>query len=147
MLTDREKLFKLQTIITLVAVVIIAFAIPDYKPPKNWLKVLIAPFGSVSLVLFSLFVFNQIIKNFHSDPYNVNNILRSIFILCGTIVAICYFIQLVTVHTTLDQAIFYYSVLIGLLVFLYLRIGNIWSMTIITGIVEGAIMYRIFFNQ
>ncbi len=144
MLTDRRSLFQLQTIIAFIAVILVIFIV--YTPPESWLKVVIAPFGAISLVLFSLFSFNKEIEDFNSEPYATFNIIASIIILFSVLVGMHFLISVLDENRTLDKVIFYSSIFIGFLAFLYLRIGNLWSMAIITGIAEGVIVHTIFFH-
>ncbi|KOR33072.1 hypothetical protein TI05_03360 [Achromatium sp. WMS3] len=144
-LADRESLFRLQTVVALAAIILMLFIV--YVPPTSMLKVVIAPFGSISLVLFALFIMNRIIKAFHAAPYKIIEILSSILILGIVIIGMHYCIGLLSGNGSLDKVMFFSSLFIGLIIFLYLRIGNIWSMAIITGIAEGVIVHTIFLHK
>ncbi|KOR29560.1 hypothetical protein TI04_08305, partial [Achromatium sp. WMS2] len=47
----------------------------------------------------------------------------------------------------LDKAVFFNSMLLGAIIFMFLRIRNIWTMAMITGIAEGVIFYSVFFSN
>lgn len=144
-LTDRESLFRLQTFVALASVILMLFIV--YVPPKSMLKVVIAPFGSVSLVLFALFIMNRVIKSFHSSPYKITETIGSTILLIAVVAGMHYCIALLSGNGSLDKVMFFSSLFIGLIVFLYLRIGNIWSMAVITGIAEGVIIHTIFLHE
>ena len=64
MFTNRTFLFYLQSLIAILAMMIIGFIlVPDLteQMSDHVLKVTIAPFPALSLLIFLLFVFNQII--------------------------------------------------------------------------------------
>lgn len=143
MLTDRKLLFKAQMVVSLVSVILMVFLIK--APLENLLKTAIAPFASISLILYLLFLINKVYENFHDNPYSIKEIATSILIVGLAIVAMFFIIAFLKQNNTLDKVLFYVSVFISIIIFLYLRIGNLWSMSVITGISEGIIAYVVFF--
>ncbi len=142
MLTDRAVLFRGQMIAGLFAFALMMFEL--YMPVRNVLKLVIAPFGAISLILFLLFVFNQVIRDFHNNPYTQPEIVKSLLLLTAAAVGICVLVPLLKVNTGFDKTLFFVSLLMGVFVFLYLRVGNLWSMAVVTGTIEGIIIYLVF---
>jgi hypothetical protein len=148
MFTNRTFLFYLQSLIAIFSMAIIGLIlVPDFgeQVSAHLLKVTIAPFPSISLLIFLLFVFNKIIRDLDDKVYSLREILIgsivvfliSVLIFVGTDLALS-FMQ------SIDKKIFLFSFFLGLIVFCLFRISNLYTMAIITGMSEGIILYIIF---
>lgn len=142
MLTNREQLFWIQSTIAFTSII---FMIAIVRPPvENLLKLVVSPFAAISFILFLLFIINKVIKSFDDAPYPLYKIIASFALASVAGFAIYQFIQLLHTAATLDRVVFYASLLIGSLAFLALRVGNLWSMAVMTGIAQGVLIYIIF---
>lgn len=148
MLTNRTLLFYLQSLITVLSMVIIGLIlVPDLteQVSAHLLKVTIAPFPTLSLLIFLLFVFNKIIRDLDDKTYSIREILVG-FIMMLTISALIFIgTELALgVMQGIDKQIFLLSIFLGLIIFSLLRVSNLYTMAIITGMSEGVILYIIF---
>ncbi len=151
MLTNRSFLFYLQSLIAIISIAIIGLIlVPDLteQVSANLLKVTIAPFPSISLLIFLLFVFNKIIRDLDDKIYSFFQILIGslIIILISTLIFIgtgdaLSFMQ------SVDKKVFLFSIFFGLIIFFLFRISNLYTMAIITSMSEGIILYIIFRYQ
>jgi hypothetical protein len=149
MLTNRSLLFHLQSLIGIFAIAIIGLIlIPNFaeQVSQHLLKVTIAPFPSISLLIFMLFVFNQIIRELDDKIYS----LREIAVGSAIVIFVTVLIFVVTglglsFMQSVDKKIFLFSFFLGLIIFCIFRISNIYTMAIITGLSEGVILYIIFY--
>lgn len=148
MFSNRTVLFYLQSIIAIFSMAIIGLIlVPDLgeQVSAHMLKVTIAPFPSISLLIFLLFIFNKIIRDLDDKIYSWRYILISfvvvflvsVLIFIGTNLALS-FMQ------SIDKKVFLFSIFLGIIVFCLFRISNLYTMAIITGISEGIILYIIF---
>jgi hypothetical protein len=148
MLTNRTLLFYLQSLITIISMVIIGLIlVPDLSEQvsDNLLKVTIAPFPSISLLIFLLFVFNKIIRDLDDKVYSLSEIvigsavviIISALIFLGTGSALA-------ILQSIDKKIFLFSIFLGLIIFSLFRVSNLYTMALITGLSEGIILYIIF---
>lgn len=148
MFTNRTFLFYLQSLIAIVAMMIIGMIlIPNLSEEvsANLLKVTIAPFPAISLLIFLLFTFNKIIRELDDKTYNFKEIMIgslvmlmvSVFIFWGTD-SVLFLLE------SIDKKVFLFAILLGLIGFCLLRISNLYTMAIITGMSEGIILYIIF---
>ncbi|HID98825.1 MAG TPA: hypothetical protein EYP59_00855 [Thiotrichaceae bacterium] len=148
MSTNRTLLFYLQSLIAVLSLSIIGLIlVPDFSEQvsANILKVTIAPFPALSLLIFMLFVFNQIIRVLDDKIYSISEILMgfaivaliSVLILFGTGLAL-------TFMQSIDKKVFLLSLFLGLIIFCLFRVSNLYTMAIITGMSEGIILYIIF---
>jgi len=148
MFTNRSLLFYLQSLIAILAMVIIGFIlVPDLteQVSAHLLKVSIAPFPSLSLVIFLLFVFNKIIRDLDDKVYTFRQILIGLVAVLIMSVLIFLGTELVlAVLQSIDKKVFLFSIFLGLIIFCLLRVGNLYTMAIITGLSEGIILYIIF---
>ena len=148
MLTNRTLLFYLQTLITFLSMVIISLIlIPDFETQvsNNLLKVTIAPFTAISLLIFLLFIFNKIIRDLDDKVYAIKEILWGFSVLVViTLVIVSGSGIILTWFPTIDKKVLLISILFCLIIFFLLRIANLYTMAIITGIAEGIILYIIF---
>ncbi len=148
MFTNRTLLFYLQSLIAILSMVIIGLIlVPDISEQvsAHLLKVSLAPFPTLSLLIFLLFVFNKIIRDLDDKSYSFKEILMgflmvfalSALIFIGTDLAL-------GLMQSIDKKIFLLSIFIGLIIFSLLRVSNLYTMAIITGMSEGVILYIIF---
>jgi uncharacterized membrane protein len=148
MFTNRNFLFYLQSLIAITTMMIIGFIlVPDLTEQlsEHVLKVTIAPFPALSLLIFLLFVFNKIVKDLDDKVYSFSEMLFgfatvliiSVLIFIGTSFAL-------SILQSIDKKIFLFSLLLGLIIFFILRISNLYTMAIMTGLSEGIILYIIF---
>ena len=148
MFTNRTFLFYLQSFIAILAMMIIGFIlVPDLteQMSAHVLKVTIAPFPALSLLIFLLFVFNQIIKDLDDKVYSFAEMLigfTTVLIILGLIFVGTGFA--LSLLQSIDKKIFLFSLLLGLIIFFLLRISNLYTMAIMTGLSEGIILYIIF---
>jgi hypothetical protein len=148
MLTNRSFLFYLQSLIAIVSIAIIGLIlVPDLteQVSANLLKVTIAPFPSISLLIFLLFVFNKIIRDLDDKIYSFFQILIGslIIILISTLIFIGTG-EALSFMQSVDKKVFLFSIFFGLIIFFLFRISNLYTMAIITGMSEGIILYIIF---
>ncbi len=148
MFTNRTLLFYLQSLIAIFAMMIIGLIIvPNLSEQvsANILKVTIAPFPSISLLIFLLFVFNKIIRDLDNQVYSVKEVLigfTTVFLFSVLIFIGTEFV--LSVFQSIDKKIFLFSIFLGLIIFFLFRISNLYTMAIITGLSEGIILYIIF---
>ena len=148
MLTNRSFLFYLQSLIAIISIAIIGLIlVPDLteQVSANLLKVTIAPFPSISLLIFLLFVFNKIIRDLDDKIYSFFQILIGflIIILISTLIFIGTG-ETLSFMQSVDKKVFLFSIFFGLIIFFLFRISNLYTMAIITGMSEGIILYIIF---
>jgi hypothetical protein len=148
MLTNRSFLFYLQSLIAIVSIAIIGLIlVPDLteQVSANLLKVTIAPFPSISLLIFLLFVFNKIIRDLDDKIYSFFQILIGslIIMLISTLIFIGTG-ETLSFMQSVDKKVFLFSIFFGLIIFFLFRISNLYTMAIITGMSEGIILYIIF---
>lgn len=111
------------------------------------MKTVIAPFSAISLMLFLLFLFNKILENFNSDNYfSRQEIVKSLLTMFGAGGLVAAAIWGLQQSPTFDKVIFYLSILVSIVFFLSFRIRNLISLSIITGMAEGTILYIVFFS-
>lgn len=148
MFTNRSLLFYLQSLIAILAMVIIGFIlVPDLNEQvsKHLLKVSIAPFPSLSLLIFLLFVFNKVIRDLDDKVYTFRQILIGLVAILIMSALVFIGTELVlAVMQSIDKKVFLFSIFLGLIIFCLLRVGNLYTMAIITGLSEGIILYIIF---
>jgi hypothetical protein len=148
MFTNRIFLFYLQSLIAIVAMMIIGMIlIPNLSEEvsANLLKVTIAPFPAISMLIFLLFTFNQIIRELDNKTYNMKEILIGFLVVLMVSVLIFWRTDSVlALLESIDKKVFLFAILLGLIGFCLLRISNLYTMAIITGMSEGIILYIIF---
>ncbi len=149
MLTNRSLLFYLQSLIAIFSMVIIGLIlIPNFaeQVSQRLLKVTIAPFPSISLLIFMLFVYNKIIRDLDDKIYSLREIVTgSIIVLLVMVVIFVVTGLALSFMQSVDKKIFLFSFFLGLIVFCIFRISNLYTMAIITGLSEGIILYIIFY--
>lgn len=148
MITNRSLLFFLQSLITILSMVIIGFIlVPNLNEQvsSNLLKVTIAPFPALSLLIFLLFVFNKIMRDFDDKVYSFWQIIIGfIFVIIISASILGGTGNVLGLLQTIDKKVFLFSFFLGLILFCFLRVSNLYSMAIITGMSEGIILYIIF---
>jgi hypothetical protein len=148
MFTNRTFLFYLQSLIAIVAMMIIGMIlIPNLSEEvsANLLKVTIAPFPAISMLIFLLFTFNKIIRELDDKTYSFKEIMiGSLVVLMVSILIFWGTDSVLALLESIDKKVFLFAILLGLIGFCLLRISNLYTMAIITGMSEGIILYIIF---
>lgn len=148
MLTNRTLLFHLQSFITILSIIIIGLIlVPDLSEQvlANPLKVTIAPFPAMSLLIFLLFVFNKIVRDLDNRIHSLKEVFVGVVIVF--IISVLIFVGtglILGFLQSVDKKVFLFSFLLGLIIFCLFRISNLYTMAIITGMSEGIILYIIF---
>jgi hypothetical protein len=90
-------------------------------------------------------VFNKIIRDLDDKVYTFRQILIGVLAVLIMSVLIFFGTELVlAVLQSIDKKVFLFSIFLGLIIFCLLRVGNLYTMAIITGLSEGIILYIIF---
>lgn len=139
---SREGLFKLQSIIALFSVLMMLVML--HRQITDTLKAVMTPFGPVSLLLFLLFVVLKVIMDFHEDVFKALEKLKSVGILGVTLLAVFGMLHFVGKSDTFETLWFFAFSLLSLLAFINLRVKNLWTMALVTGMAEGIIVYIVF---
>lgn len=144
----RTRLFKLQGIFAILLILLATIQTSLESAATDLLKVAIAPFGAISLLLFAFFIYNRK-KNELDDEETFP--IRKILGGCGLLVVAGAVVVFLTsligdLTNTLDRVLFSFSMLIAAIVFLYEKIRNFRSMALLTGIAEGAVVLLLFFR-
>ena len=168
----RNKLFKLQGILAILLILIATIQTALESQTTDILKVAIAPFGAISLLLFAFFVYNRKIDNLDDEEgFRLPTILANLglIVIAGAVVvfltstapaitinprfasivgAVVVFLTSLIgdLTSTLDRVLFSFSMLIAIILFLYEKIRDFRSMALLTGIGEGAAILLLFFR-
>jgi len=148
MLTNRFQLFLIQSILAILSIVLIGFLLVQTVDLENYnlLKIILSPFSSILLLFFLLFVFNKIARTFGDEEYDIIFIGIGFAILLATSLLTSAGINfIIGFLQSIDKIIFILSMLLCLIIFFLLRVGNIFTMAIITGIAQGVIVFVLFF--
>lgn len=144
----RTKLFKLQGMLAILLILVATVQTALQSGGADFLKVAIAPFGAISLLLFAFFIYNRKKDELDDDEgFPVRRVLAStgLVVLAGVIVV--FLTSLIgDLTNTLDRVLFSFSMLIAAILFLYEKIRNLRSMALLTGIGEGAAILMLFFR-
>ncbi len=146
MLTNRYKLFIIQAIFTIFSIVLIGFVLTqDVSKEFTMLKVVLSPFSAILMLFFLLFIFNKVIKNFDDQEYKAKVVIVSFIILAIVLVATIFGINTIMGFLrSIDKIIFILAMILCIVIFFLLRIGNIYTMATITGMAQAIIIYVIF---
>ena len=145
---NRTKLFKLQGILAILLILIAAVQTALQSEGADILKVAIAPFGAVSLLLFAFFVYNRKRNELNDEEvFRVPTVLANL-LLVGLAGAVVIFLTSLIgdLTSTLDRVLFCFSMLIAVVLFLYEKVKDFRSMAILTGIGEGSAILLLFFR-
>jgi len=128
-------------------VIIGLILVPDFteQVSANLLKVTIAPFPSISLLIFLLFVFNKIIRDLDDKVYSLSEIVigSAIVVIISALIFLGTGLTLAVLQS-IDKKIFLFSIFLGMIIFSLFRASNLYTMALITGLSEGIILYIIF---
>ncbi len=144
----RTKLFKLQGMLSILLVIIATGHYALNAAPAEFFKVAIAPFGAISLLLFSFFVYSKRREDLDdTTSYGTKRILLNLGIAVVTAAVVVLLTSILgDLTSSLDRIIFIFSVLTGGVVFIYEKLRDFKSMAILTGIGEGITILLIFFK-
>jgi hypothetical protein len=144
----RTKLFKLQGLISILLILVATAHFALDAEMADIFKVVIAPFGAISLLLFSFFVYRQNRKELNDDEeFGKGRILANLGIVAISAVVIVFLTTIIGDFTsTLDRVLFGFSILVAAVVFIFERIRDFRSMAILTGVAEGVTVLLIFFK-
>lgn len=144
----RIKLFKLQGILAILLILIAAVQTALQSESADILKIAIAPFGAVSLLLFAFFVYNRKRESLDDEEvFRIPNVLANIAIVVIAGAVVIFLTSLIgDLTSTLDRVLFCFSMLIAVVLFLYEKVRDFRSMAILTGIGEGAAILLLFFR-
>ena len=112
------------------------------------LKVAIAPFGAVSLLLFAFFVYNRrVAKLDDEEDYSVKRILANLGLVAVSGAVIVGVITLLgDLTSSLDRIVFIFAIITAVVFFIYEKLRDFKSMAMLTGIGEGVVILLIFFR-
>ena len=144
----RTKLFKLQGILAILLIIIATVQTALESETTDFLKVAIAPFGAISLLLFAFFVYNRKRDQLDDEEsFRLPSILLNLGLVAVSGVVVVFLTSLIgDLTSTLDRVLFSFSMLIAVVLFLYEKIRDFRSMAILTGIGEGAAILLLFFR-
>lgn len=144
----RTKLFKMQGILAILLLIIATVQTALESQATDFLKVAIAPFGAISLLLFAFFVYNRKQDSLDDDEgFRLPAILANIGLIAVVGAVVVFLTSLIgDLTSTLDRVLFSFSMLIAIVLFLYEKIRDFRSMAILTGIGEGAAILLLFFR-
>lgn len=144
----RDKLYKIQGWLSILLILIATVQFALQAQGAEFLKVAIAPFGAISLLLFAFFLYNRKRVDLEDDEaYGTKRILASVGILVVAAVAVTTVTSILgDVTSTLDRVIFSFAILVGVVIFLYEKIRNLKTMAALTGVSEGVTILLIFFR-
>lgn len=144
----RNKLFKLQGILAILLILIATIQTALESQTTDILKVAIAPFGAISLLLFAFFVYNRKIDNLDDEEgFRLPTILANLGLIVIAGAVVVFLTSLIgDLTSTLDRVLFSFSMLIAIILFLYEKIRDFRSMALLTGIGEGAAILLLFFR-
>jgi hypothetical protein len=145
----RTKLFELQGWVSILLILIatLNFAL-SADGEVEFLKIAIAPFGAISLLLFAFFVYNKRREDLNDeDTYGTGKVISGIGILLVTgVVVVLLTAFLGDVTNTLDRIIFSFAILIASVFFVFEKLRDFRSMALLTGVGEGITVLMIFFR-
>lgn len=144
----RTKLFKMQGVLAILLLLIATIQTALRSEGIDLLKVAIAPFGAVSLLLFAFFVYNRKQDELDDEEtFPIRRILLNLGFVAVAGVAVVFLTSLIDdLTSTLDRVLFCFSMLIAVVLFLYEKIRSFRAMAILTGIGEGAAILLLFFR-
>lgn len=144
----RTKLFKIQGLLSILLVLIATGHYALSAEPAEFFKVAIAPFGAISLLLFSFFIYSKRREELNDDEvFGTQSILFKLGILLVTATVVVLLTSIIgDLTSSLDRIIFIFSLLTGVVVFIYEKLRDFKSMAILTGIGEGITILLIFFR-
>jgi hypothetical protein len=145
---NREKLYKLQGCLAILLILVATVQFALEAQGADFLKVAIAPFGMISLLLFAFFLYNrQRVDLDDEESFGRKRTLASfgILLIAGAVV-IAVTTILGDLTNTLDRVIFSFSILVGVVIFLYEKVRNLRTMATLTGVAEGITILLIFFR-
>ena len=141
----RSNLFGLQFVFTLVLVAIGAmFLYSDnyFTADLKWLRVILAPAIAGSFLVFLFFLCLEGMHNLTSE-YVAKEVTKAVLLVATVGVVICVSCDLLLSHH-LERTVALVSVYLGVCFFFLMRYRNLWTMAIITGVVEGLLLYFVF---
>lgn len=143
----RTKLFKLQGILSILLILIATVQTALQSAGADILKVAIAPFGAVSLLLFAFFIYNRRRDDLNDEEvFRMPRVLANLVIVVIAGAVVIFLTSLIgDLTSTLDRVLFCFSMLIAVVLFLYEKVRDFRSMAILTGIGEGAAILLLFF--
>lgn len=146
MLTNRKKLFVIQLVITVSLFVVSGFILVVHGDLKvqNPVGLFYAPFGSILFLFFLLFLVKTIIMDFPDTPFSPTQIIGSSTLLAVFALASLIILEVFFKLNTLEIILFFLLLFLSFVLLMGFRIGNIWTMGIITGIAEGIVIYMVF---
>ncbi|MDF1851201.1 MAG: hypothetical protein P1U85_10225 [Verrucomicrobiales bacterium] len=144
----RTKLFKLQGILAILLIIIATIQTALESEMTDLLKVAIAPFGAISLLLFAFFVYNRKIDRLDDEEgFRLPVILANLGLVVVAGAVVIFLTSLIgDLTSTLDRVLFSFSMLIAVVLFLYEKIRDFRAMALLTGIGEGAAILLLFFR-
>lgn len=144
----RKHLFKLQGWLSILLILVATINYALSAEGAEFIKVAIAPFGAISLLLFSFFVYNRRREDLNDEEnFGGRKILANLcIVLVSAVVVITLTSILGDLTSSLDRIIFSFSIMIGAVIFLFEKIRDLRSMAILTGIGEGITVLMIFFR-
>ncbi|MEM0897057.1 MAG: hypothetical protein AAGJ79_09220 [Verrucomicrobiota bacterium] len=144
---NRSRLFQFQTWLSVILVGATTFYFGARAEMIDLFKVVIAPFGAVSLLIFGLFLSQQKKVEFEEgETYGGRRLLRAVGLaaIVGLFVLVLV-TQLGSVALQWHPLIFAASMLTAGIFFLSVRVRNLASMSALTGIGEGLALVLLFF--
>lgn len=144
----RTRLFQLQGLLSILLILIAAAQMALSSEGAPVLKVAIAPFGAVSLLLFAFFVYNRrIAKLDDEEDYSVKRILANLGLVAVSGAVIVGVITLLgDLTSSLDRIVFIFAIITAVVFFIYEKLRDFKSMAMLTGIGEGVVILLIFFR-
>ncbi|MAS96048.1 MAG: hypothetical protein CMO55_22830 [Verrucomicrobiales bacterium] len=144
----RTRLFQLQGLLSILLILIAAAQMALSSEGAPVLKVAIAPFGAVSLLLFAFFVYNRrVAKLDDEEDYSVKRILANLGLVAVSGAVIVGVITLLgDLTSSLDRIVFIFAIITAVVFFIYEKLRDFKSMAMLTGIGEGVVILLIFFR-
>lgn len=141
----RSHLFNLQFVINLVLIVlggIFLYSENYFISELKWIRVIMAPAISGSFLIFLFFLSVEGTHNIENE-YEKQDISKGILSVLISTLIVCILCDLL-LSKHLERTVALGSLCLGVSFFFKMRYKNIYTMAIITGIVEGMILYFVF---
>ncbi|OVE73644.1 hypothetical protein BVX94_03305 [bacterium B17] len=142
----RRKLFMTQSCLALFLTVSAAFVYGIRLHAGSWFKVGIAPFGAFSLLFFLLFLFARLVEKFNGEEgFSRKNSVLAGGLIAGLSVVVYWINHLVSVSAaTIEQLVFCYASMGSVILFMYFRTRNLWTMAALTALAQGLVLQLVF---
>lgn len=145
----RKRLFTTQGLLAVALIVLASIYYSISSEPGDLFKVVIAPFGAVSILIFCFFIFHRQVQRLDDElRYSPMQLILSILVaaISGTATA-ALIVYLGNFSDQLEHLVFGFAILVSCVIFAFDKIRNLHSMAMLSGIAEGVTLLLIFFDK